>query len=185
RVVAGPPRVVEELHELLPALVRPARRRSGDRLRERRFEPRERLTAAAGPRERLVDRTPRAVPARQPRMPHLGEALVALLEPGEVPHEVVDAGLPELNERRAAQSLGSRAPQRARAGVGHGARVLALRGELCANDLCLVHGSRSKRVHPARETATAGVAAAASTVAAGRCRCACSSATIASAIDSG
>src|SRR5207244_12243699 len=162
RVVAGPPRVVEELHELLPARLRPARGRSGDRLRERRVEPRERLTAAAGPRERLVDRTPRAVPARQPRMPHLGEALVALLEPGEVPHEVVDAGLPELNERRAAaQSLGSRAPQRARAGVGHGARVLALRGELFANDLCLVHGSRSKRLHPARETAPAGLAAAA------------------------
>src|SRR5207247_4173474 len=116
-------------------------------------------------------------------------------------HEIVHAGLPEFLQRRAAaQRDGVAAPECGGAGVGHGAGVLALRGELGPDHLNLVHEPRRLRDmtrsithklltshmnHTALDMSSGFVATVAPPGVAGRCTNACNSATIASAIDSG
>src|SRR5204863_194945 len=164
--------------------------------RQGRFELLERLAAAPRTRQQVLECAPSGIRGCQARVPQVAEALVALFEPREHAHEIVHAGLPEFLQRRAAaQRDGVAAPECGGAGVGHGAGVLALRGELGPDHLNLVHEPRRLRDmtrsithkllishinHTALDMSSGFVATVAPAGAAGRCTNACNSATIAS-----
>src|SRR5438309_1752426 len=195
------PYAVEELRKLPPALLCAAAWRRCGRARQGRFELLKRLAAAPRTRQHVLECAPSGIRGCQASVPQVAEALVALFEPREHTHEIVHAGLPEFLQRRAAaQRDGVATPECSGAGVGHGAGVLALRGELGPDHLNLVHEPRklrdmTRRITHKRLTShinytafdmiSGFVASAASPGVEGRCRTACTWATIASEVGSG
>src|SRR5207249_6045331 len=142
-IAARAPNTVEELRKLAPALLRAAVRRSCG-ARQGRCEFLERLAAAARTRQRVLECAPARIRGRRACVRQVGEALVALFEPREHAHQIIHAGLLEFLQRcAAAQGNCVATPECRGAGVGHGAGVLPLGGELGPDQLNLVPGVHS------------------------------------------
>jgi len=104
------------------------------------FESRERLAAAAGACENLLERPACRIGGAEARLKEIGQPLITLLEPGEDAREVVDTRAAERRQRVTTGSSTAVGLQCGGAGIRHRARMCALECELIADELDLVHG---------------------------------------------